>query len=130
VNRFSLVSSSADSVALDPRRLSTGGGASSGVRQTSFRSHWKGARLRGQAHCEPKVLAIEVDISPSEVDRPGIYAALRVAAVWRFDTTGLTVDRLSEDGTSVEVEASGFLDQKTSAVVRPVATWIPTIARS
>ena len=30
-------------------------------------------------------LAIEVDISPSKIDRPGIYAALRVAEVWRFD---------------------------------------------
>jgi len=30
-------------------------------------------------------LSIEVDISPSRIDRPGIYAALVVAEVWRFD---------------------------------------------
>ena len=30
-------------------------------------------------------LALEVDLSPSKIDRPGIYAALRVAEVWRFD---------------------------------------------
>ena len=31
-------------------------------------------------------MAIEVNISPSKVDRPGIYAALGVAEVWRFRT--------------------------------------------
>ena len=30
-------------------------------------------------------LGIEVDESPSKIDRPGIYAALRVSEVWRFD---------------------------------------------
>ena len=30
-------------------------------------------------------LAVEVDISPSKIDRPGIYAALGVAEVWRYD---------------------------------------------
>jgi len=30
-------------------------------------------------------LGIEVDISPSKIDRPGIYAALQVAEIWRFD---------------------------------------------
>ncbi|HKM52346.1 MAG TPA: hypothetical protein VJY33_02990, partial [Isosphaeraceae bacterium] len=30
-------------------------------------------------------LAVEIDISPPEVDRPGIYAALGVAELWRFD---------------------------------------------
>src|SRR4051794_38692065 len=30
-------------------------------------------------------LAIEVDITPPKVDRPGIYAALKVAELWRFD---------------------------------------------
>lgn len=52
-------------------------------------------------------LAIEVDLSPSQIDRPGIYAALRVAEVWRFDghagrsslsgwrTTGPTIQRRS-----------------------------------
>ena len=30
-------------------------------------------------------LAIEIDISPPEVDREGIYKSLKVAEIWRFD---------------------------------------------
>ena len=29
-------------------------------------------------------LAVEIDISPPKIDRPGIYSALRVPEVWRF----------------------------------------------
>ena len=29
-------------------------------------------------------LAIEIDLSPSQIDRPGIYSALRVAEIWRL----------------------------------------------
>ena len=44
-------------------------------------------------------LAIEVDLSPPQVDRAGIYAALRVAEVWRFDGRTVVIDRLMADGT-------------------------------
>ena len=44
-------------------------------------------------------LAIEVDLSPPQVDRAGIYAALRVAEVWRFDGRTVVIDRLTADGT-------------------------------
>lgn len=40
-------------------------------------------------------LAIEIDISPSLVDRPAIYAALGVAEVWRFDGTTLRIEALA-----------------------------------
>ena len=43
-------------------------------------------------------LAIEVDLSPSLIDRPGIYAAMGVAEVWRFDGETLTIERLGPDG--------------------------------
>ncbi len=45
-------------------------------------------------------LGIEVDISPSKIDRPGIYAALQVAEVWRFEgeTEQVIIERLGEDG--------------------------------
>jgi Uma2 family endonuclease len=54
-------------------------------------------------------LAIEVDISRPQVDRAGIYAALRVAEIWRFDEGQLIFERLTPDGTYEAVEASGFL---------------------
>jgi Uma2 family endonuclease len=63
-------------------------------------------------------LAIEIDISPSKIDRPGIYAALRVTEVWRFGTDNVTIDRLKEDGTYESVEASGFLPIRASEIVR------------
>ena len=44
-------------------------------------------------------LAIEVDISRPQVDRAGIYAALRVAEVWRFNGDDVAIERLTPDGT-------------------------------
>ena len=43
-------------------------------------------------------LAIEIDISPPETDRPGIDAALKVAEVWRFDGEKIVIERLGRDG--------------------------------
>ena len=40
-------------------------------------------------------LAIEVDISPPQVDRAGIYAALRVTEIWRFTEGSVIIERLS-----------------------------------
>ena len=42
-------------------------------------------------------LAIEIDISPPKVDRPGIYAALGVAEVWRFDGDVAVIERLTPE---------------------------------
>ena len=63
-------------------------------------------------------LAIEVDISPSQVDRPGIYAALNVTEVWRFDAQGVTIERLNDDGTFTAIEISGFLPVRSDEVAR------------
>jgi len=65
-------------------------------------------------------LAIEVDISPSKIDRPGIYAALRVAEVWRFDgeLRQIIIERLGDDGTYRAVELSEFLPVRSEEVGR------------
>ena len=56
-------------------------------------------------------LSIEVDISPSRIDRPGIYAALKVSEVWRFDgeREEVIIERLGEDGSFHPVEGSAVL---------------------
>jgi Uma2 family endonuclease len=54
-------------------------------------------------------LAIEVDVSPPQVDRASIYAALRVAEVWRFADSLLVIERLTPEGNYASVEASGFM---------------------
>lgn len=54
-------------------------------------------------------LVIEIDLSPSQVDRPGIYAALGVAEVWRFDGEDVIIERLAADGKYAPAEVSGFL---------------------
>ena len=43
-------------------------------------------------------LAIEVDISLPQIDRAGIFAALNVAEVWRFDGEQVVIDRLTVTG--------------------------------
>jgi len=64
-------------------------------------------------------LAIEVDISPSRVDRAGIYAALAVLEVWRFDDEqDFVIDRLRDDSTYYPVEASGFLPVRAKEIHR------------
>ncbi len=55
-------------------------------------------------------LAVEIDISPSQVDRPAIYAALRVAEVWRVGRDRkITIEHLQADGSYTTVAASRFL---------------------
>jgi len=63
-------------------------------------------------------LAIEVDLSPSRIDRTGIYAALRVAEVWRFDGEQIVIDRLQTEGDYQPVEASGFLPVNSQEIAR------------
>jgi Putative restriction endonuclease len=56
-------------------------------------------------------LGIEVDMSLPKIDRPGIYAALKVAEVWRFDgeRQQVFIERLEEDGTYRTADRSSFL---------------------
>jgi Uma2 family endonuclease len=63
-------------------------------------------------------LAIEVDISPPQVDREGIYGAMRVAELWTFDGTILTISRLDEDGRYQPALASSFLPLRADQVPR------------
>ena len=65
-------------------------------------------------------LAIETDVSPSKIDRPGIYAALQVAEVWRFDgeRRQILIERLSDDGTYQTVDMSEFLPVHAEEVRR------------
>ena len=63
-------------------------------------------------------LAIEVDLSPSELDRPGIYAALKVAEVWRFDGHSVRIDRLSSRGRYTRAARSRFLPVRAEDVRR------------
>jgi Uma2 family endonuclease len=49
------------------------------------------------AHDPPPDLAIELEISPSQLDRMGIYAALGVPEVWRFDGAVLSFHALQAD---------------------------------
>jgi Uma2 family endonuclease len=69
-------------------------------------------RIRGKKHKldlgldPPPDLAIEIEISRSALDRMGIYAALRVPEVWRFDGERLRAEALQEDGTYATVTTS------------------------
>ena len=54
-------------------------------------------------------MAIEIDISRSQVNRPSIYKALRVAEVWRFNGITLVIEQLQPDGSYTRVEVSRFL---------------------
>jgi Uma2 family endonuclease len=72
------------------------------------------ARIQDPAHIQldvdpPPDLAFEAEISRSCLDRIGIYEALRVPEVWRFDGETLTVLRLQADGTYAPAETSGVL---------------------
>jgi Uma2 family endonuclease len=57
----------------------------------------------------PPDLAIEIDITRSCLDRMGIYAALRIPEIWRFDGEAISVLKLQNDGTYSGAEASGVI---------------------
>ena len=63
-------------------------------------------------------LAIEIDISPPKIDRPGIYAALKVPEIWRFENETVFIEQLCDDGTYAAVELSRFLHVRRDEVVR------------
>jgi Uma2 family endonuclease len=56
----------------------------------------------------PPDLAFEIDISRSSLNRMGIYAAIRVPEVWRFDSEVLRVYHLTDEGRYVEVDRSRY----------------------
>jgi Uma2 family endonuclease len=63
-------------------------------------------------------LAVEVDISPPKIDRPGIYAALQVAEFWRARKRSVSIEQLGPDGRYVPVPRSRFLPVRPEEVTR------------
>jgi Uma2 family endonuclease len=75
-------------------------------------------KIRDVAGSPNPDLVIEIDLSAPRVDRPGIYAALGVAEVWRFDGEKVVIERLGAEGKYAAVEISEFLSITPSEVVR------------
>lgn len=63
-------------------------------------------------------LAIEIDISPPEVDRKSIYRALKVGEIWYFDGEDVTIEQLGDDGQYVDAAMSRFLPVKAVEIRR------------
>ncbi len=65
-------------------------------------------------------LSVEVDISRPKIDRAGIYSALRVPELWRFEgsTEIVVIERLGADGAYHPVDTSGFLPIRAEEVRR------------
>ena len=64
-------------------------------------------------------MAIEIDMSPSQIDRPAVYRELRVAEVWRFARrANLIIEQLQPDGSYAAVEESRFLRIHPDEVLR------------
>jgi Uma2 family endonuclease len=54
----------------------------------------------------PPDLVVEIEVTRSALDRLGLYAALGVPEVWRFDGEAITVHQLQADGTYRMAERS------------------------
>ena len=64
-------------------------------------------------------LAIEIDMSPPQVDRPAIYTDLGVAEVWRLVRGRvLIIEQLQADGSYASVEESRFLHIRPEDILR------------
>ena len=63
-------------------------------------------------------LAIEVDLSPSKIDRPSIYAALQVPEFWRVNKTSATIARLGDNGRYDPIASSRFLYVRPDEILR------------
>jgi Uma2 family endonuclease len=82
------------------------------------------AVVRGRAPDRPDDplpdLAVEIDVSPSQADRPGIYAALGVTEVWRFDGERLRIEGLRNNGGYEDLPQSRFLPVRPEEVVERI----------
>jgi Uma2 family endonuclease len=67
---------------------------------------WKSVKLDVDP---PPDLAIEIEIASSSLDRLGIYSALKIPEVWKFDGDELTPFLRQADGTYAPTEASRAL---------------------
>jgi Uma2 family endonuclease len=70
-------------------------------------------------------LAVEIDISRPQADRPGAhdrragtYAALQVPELWTFDGERVTIQQLGEDGRYIDTERSRWVPVAASDATR------------
>jgi Uma2 family endonuclease len=63
-------------------------------------------------------LAVEVDISAPQVDRPAIYATIRVPEIWRFVENKVHIEHLCEDCTYTHSASSRFLPVRDRDIQR------------
>jgi Uma2 family endonuclease len=65
-------------------------------------------------------MTVEIDMSPSQVDRPAIYRAIGVVEVWRLARKGdnLTIEQLQPDGSYAPVQESRFLRIRPDDILR------------
>ncbi|MFI5458972.1 MAG: Uma2 family endonuclease [Isosphaerales bacterium] len=66
-------------------------------------------------------LAVEVDISPSRINRPKIYAALKVAEIWRLESDAIVIEQLQPNGAYLTATSSRFLPVRADEVTRWLA---------
>jgi Uma2 family endonuclease len=66
-------------------------------------------------------LAIEVDISPSKIDRPKIYASLKASEIWRFKKNAIVIEQLQPNGIYLAATSSQFLHVRPDEVTRWLA---------
>jgi hypothetical protein len=82
--------------------------AEKGVRGGESANVVEGARLE----------FFEIDISRSRIDRPGIYAALKVPELWRFHKEQFSIAQLRPDGTYAPASQSRFLAVRPEGITR------------
>jgi Uma2 family endonuclease len=63
-------------------------------------------------------LAVEVDISAPQVDRPAICATIRVPEIWRVVDNKVHIEHLREDGTYMRSRSSRFLPVRDRDIER------------
>ena len=63
-------------------------------------------------------LAIEIDISRSKIDRPGIDTALKVPEPWRFHKERFSIEQLAAGGTYRPASRSRFLAVRPEDLTR------------
>ena len=63
-------------------------------------------------------LAVEVDISRPQADRPAIYAALDVPELWMFDGTAVVIERLATDRRYFDCSRSRWIPVRADEVTR------------
>jgi Uma2 family endonuclease len=63
-------------------------------------------------------LAVEIDISPPKIDRPGIYSKLQVLEVWRFGDETASIEQLDGNGNYVAADMSRFLFVRPDEIIR------------